>query len=68
MTKNTRLGDTLTSMDFDRFHIIYVLDDNLRLLRVFTESEIMDALSGDTGNITFEQLISKYSDNGNIDI
>ncbi len=62
VTKNIRLGDTLTSMDFDRFHIIYVLDDNLRLVRVFTENEIMEALSGNIGNITFEQLMSISSD------
>ncbi len=65
VTKNTRLGDTLTSMDFDRFHIIYVLDDNLRLMRFFTESQIMDALSGDIGNITFEQLVRISSDTMN---
>jgi stage IV sporulation protein FB len=67
VTRNTKLGDTLTCMDFDRFHIIYVLDDNLRLVSVFTESEIMDALSGEIGNITFEQLMSK-STGGDIDI
>lgn len=67
VTRNTRLGDTLTSMDFDRFHIIYVLDDDLRLMRVFTESEIMDALSGDIGNITFEQLMVKVPETVSID-
>jgi len=54
--KTVRIGDTLKSMDFDRFHIVYVLDDNLGLMKTFTEQQIMDlALKYDT-SITFEEL------------
>jgi len=56
--KTVRIADTLKSMDFDRFHIVYVLDDNLGLMKTFTEQQIMDlALKYDT-SITFEELIS----------
>jgi len=55
--KSTRLGDILKSMDFDRFHIVYVLDDSLRIVGTFTESEIMDALAGSNDDLTFERLI-----------
>ena len=55
--KTARLGDTLKNMDFDRFHIIYVLDDSLRIAGVFTESEIIDALAGAPEDMTFEGLI-----------
>ena len=55
--KSTQLSETLKNMDFDRFHIVYVLDNNLRLLRVFTENEIIDAMIGGDNNMTFEQLI-----------
>lgn len=59
VTKSAKLGDTLKSMDFDRYHIIHMLDDELRLSRSFTESEIMDALSEDGENMSFGQLADK---------
>lgn len=57
--KNTRLSDTLESMDFDRFHIIHVLDDSLDIIGVFTENQIMDALVSGNDDMTFESLIGK---------
>ena len=36
------LGDVIKSMDFDRFHIIYVLDENMKLIDVVTEKEVLD--------------------------
>lgn len=62
VVKGTLLADTIKNMDYDRFHIIYVLDDNMRLLKAFTENEIMDALVGSSENITFGQLITKSED------
>lgn len=55
--KNTRLSDTLKSMDFDRFHIVHVLDDALNIIGVFTETEIIDALISNNDDMTFERLI-----------
>jgi stage IV sporulation protein FB len=57
--KNTRLSDTLKSLDFDRFHIIHVLDDSLNIIGVFTENQIMDALISGNDDMTFECLIGK---------
>ena len=54
--KSARLDEILKNMDFDRFHLIHVLDDDLKLVRVFTESEIMDAIIAGKENITFEDL------------
>ena len=31
------LGDVIKSMDFDRFHIIYILNESMNLVRVVTE-------------------------------
>lgn len=59
VVKSTLLSEIVKNMDFDSFHIIYVLDEQMRLLKVFTESEIMDALVGDSEKITFDQLISQ---------
>ena len=55
--ENTRLSDTLKSMDFDRFHIVHVLDDALNIIGVFTETEIIDALISNNDDMTFERLI-----------
>ena len=62
VAKNTLLSDTIGNMDFDRFHIVYVLDEGMRILKVFTENEIIDALTRDGGNLTFGQLISRNED------
>ncbi len=62
VAKSTLLTDIIGNMDFDRFHIIYVLDDRMRLLKAFTESEIMDALVRDGENMTFGQLIGQSED------
>ena len=56
--KTVRISDTLKSMDFDRFHIVYVLDDNLGLMKSFTEQQIMDLALKYDASITFEELIS----------
>lgn len=55
--ENTLLSETLKSMDFDRFHIVYVLDCELRLMKAFTENEIMNALVEGGESMTFEQLL-----------
>lgn len=57
VVKSTLLSETLKNMDFDRFHLVHVLDDNLRLVQVFTENEIMEAIIGGGESLTFESLI-----------
>ncbi len=57
VAKNKLLSDIIGNMDFDMFHIIYVLDDDMRILKVFTENEIIDAMARDGENMTFGQLI-----------
>ena len=61
VVKSTQLSETLNCMDFDRFHFVHVLDDDLRLLRVFTENEIMDAIVKGGDNMTFELLLASYA-------
>ncbi|GEM_PF-261750 len=55
--KSMRLGDILKDMDFDRFHIIYVLDEDMRLAKVFTEQEIIDNMSRFDAEISFDELM-----------
>jgi len=40
-------------MDFDRFHIIYVVNENMRVVRVFTEQEIIDYIMKYNADISF---------------
>jgi stage IV sporulation protein FB len=59
--KHIRLEDMLQCMDFDRFHLVHVLDDDLRLLRVFTEAEILDAVVAGEKR-TFGELLEAGKD------
>lgn len=61
--KNVILSEIIKNMDFDRFHIIHVLDDDLKLVKTFTEQEIIDALFENTTDITFDELIKKSETN-----
>ncbi|WP_265443976.1 site-2 protease family protein [Acetivibrio straminisolvens] len=55
--ESMRLGDLIRSMDFDRFHIVYVVNENMRVVRVFTEQEIMDNIMKYNADITFKDLM-----------
>lgn len=51
------LNELIKNMDFDRFHIIYVLDEELKISATFTEKEVMDGILNNSSDITFEDLI-----------
>jgi len=55
--KSALLVDTLGNMDFDRFHIIHVLDDELKIVKVFSEQELIEAMLKYNTDMTFEELI-----------
>ena len=55
--KSMCLGDIIKDMDFDRFHIIYVLDEEMKLAKVFTEQEIVDNMARFDAKISFEELM-----------
>ncbi|HEY9060326.1 MAG TPA: M50 family metallopeptidase [Pseudobacteroides sp.] len=57
VVKTMRMGDIIRNLDFDRFHIIHVLDEDLKLLKVFTEQDIMDGVIKHSGDMTFEEFI-----------
>ncbi|MCX7748427.1 MAG: site-2 protease family protein [Clostridia bacterium] len=60
--KSMKLNDVVKCMDFDRFHIVHVLDENLKLIKHFTEQEILDSLVQYHTEITFDDLIGKGSE------
>jgi stage IV sporulation protein FB len=55
--KSVRLGEVIKYLDYDRFHIIYVLDENLGLTGVYTEQEILDGMIKYNSEFTFEEFI-----------
>ena len=59
VVKTMPLGGILKNLDFDRFHIIYVLDNNFKVLKMYTEQEVVDAIVNYNSEITFEEFIRK---------
>ena len=46
-------------MDYDRIHIVHVLDDKMRVIGVFTEKEIIDAIISSEAGSTFEEFMQQ---------
>lgn len=57
--KQTKLSEVFKNIDYDCFHLIYVLDKNLSIIKVFTEKEIIDAMVLYNAEISFEELINE---------
>ncbi|TYQ16085.1 UNVERIFIED_CONTAM: stage IV sporulation protein FB [Acetivibrio alkalicellulosi] len=57
--KTMSLGELIKSMDFDRFHIIYVLNQNMKIIGVLTEQEVLDNIIKYNTQISFEELLEK---------
>lgn len=59
---NTKsLGDIIKSMDFDRFHIVYVLSEDMDVIKAVTEQEILDYVIKYNTRICFKELFEKES-------
>jgi stage IV sporulation protein FB len=57
--KSTLMSEVIKNMDFDRFHIIYVLDDQQKIYKVLTEQQVMDGLLKYDSELTFEEYIQR---------
>ncbi|MCR4435253.1 MAG: M50 family metallopeptidase [Clostridiales bacterium] len=57
--KTVRLGEVIRNLDFDRFHFIYVLDEELKLVKIFTEQEVVDGMLKYNTELTFEEFMKK---------
>jgi stage IV sporulation protein FB len=60
--KNTMLSAVINYMDHDSFHLISVLDDKFGLIGICTENDIMEAMTDENVNMTFEQLLNKQKE------
>ena len=59
VTENTLLNDTIKYMDFDKFHIFYVIDENMKIIKLFTEQEIIEGLIKNNPDVTFAKLLDE---------
>ena len=57
--KSMKMGDVLKSLDFDRYHFLHVLDEDLKLIRLVSEQELMDAIVGNGAEMTLEEYIKE---------
>jgi stage IV sporulation protein FB len=62
--KSTHLGSILKDMDYDSFHFVYVLDDDLKTLGIFNENEIMESIIKYKADMCLGELIKICSGNG----
>ncbi|NFG24445.1 peptidase M50 [Clostridium botulinum] len=56
------LVNILTLVDKNKFNTFYVIDDDMKLLRIIHEDELLSALKKH-GNITLEEYVKKSSEN-----
>jgi stage IV sporulation protein FB len=66
--KSTPVNEILKCMDFDSFHFIFVLDEDLKLIGIFNENEIMEGIVDNRTDITFGELMKSMGKGKLIDI
>lgn len=57
--ENTRVRELLKYFDLNKYHIIIVLDGNMKVLCILTESEVVNSFSGSAADITLGELCSR---------
>lgn len=56
--KNVKLSEIIKAIDYaNRFHIINILDDDLKIVKVMTEQELLDALMINSIDTTIDKLL-----------
>jgi len=55
--KSVHIGDVIKSMDFDRFHIVYIVDESMRLVKVLTEQDVLEGVLKHDPDMRFEDLL-----------
>jgi len=57
--KDLSLGETMLLMDYDKYHIIHVADENLKILCEITEQQLIDAILEHNVGKTLEEVFLK---------
>ncbi|OPX42710.1 stage IV sporulation protein FB [Ruminiclostridium hungatei] len=56
--KHMKLSEVIKALDYiDRFHIINVLDEDMRVIKVMTEQEVLEAILSNPADTTFDNLM-----------
>ena len=58
-----KLGDAFKLMDFDQYHLLIVLNENMQIVHRLTESELLSAINDYGYGCTFKELIAKSKRN-----
>jgi len=57
--KDVSLGETMLLLDYDKYHIIHIADENLKILLEVTEQQIIDAILEHNVGKTLEEVFLK---------
>ena len=57
--ETVKLGEIIKSMDFDNFHFIQVVNQELQVIGGFTEQQVIDAILSIGPDITFGEFVRK---------
>jgi stage IV sporulation protein FB len=57
--KNVSLGDALLLLDYDRYHIIHIADDNLNILCQVSEQQVINAMLEHNVGTTLDEVFIK---------
>ncbi|NLM10648.1 MAG: Zn-dependent protease [Clostridiaceae bacterium] len=59
LIKDVSLGEALLLLDYDKYHIIHIADENLKILGAVTEQQIIDAILQHNVGKTLEEVFIK---------
>lgn len=54
--KDVSLGEAILLLDYDKYHIIHIADENLEILGMVTEQQVMDAILKSNVGKTLEEV------------
>lgn len=57
--KDVSLGETVLLLDYDKYHIIHIADENLKILRQVTEEQVIEAILKHNAGKTLEDAFIK---------
>lgn len=57
--ENTHIRELLKYFDLNKYHIVIVIDGNMKVRCILTESEIVDSLSSSSSELTIGELCRK---------
>ncbi|AGC69433.1 Zn-dependent protease [Thermoclostridium stercorarium subsp. stercorarium DSM 8532] len=63
--KNVSLGEALLLLDYDKYHVIHIADENLKILCEVTEQQLMDAILAHNAGKTLEEVFIAGNQPGN---